>query len=1803
MFTRKNVKMGKRVTALVMTLLMVATLLPIWLLNGVFEKTAKADEGTYILDVTTDFTGETIADKNTKSFGTAGTSGKFSVTDGYFRVSSGAVTSIETLKEEGNAISFSTDGTSKVTVKVSSTGGSNYSVVALKNTATGTYVAATSTTGASSTSDPNNKYLYVGSTKCDLVFEDVAPGTYSVVTPSTSTYTNDTTAPASCADTAKKRGIRIYKITVEEGASASSAVDATVATTVTGETSPVFNESDDSYKLTFGWSETSASQAGSKVTIKYLKSGETEYQTLSKAPALGSAGATTADIEMKDIPSGTYTFKVVGGSGESLASSAITWTQPIKAWADVVLPTITAAQVDAKSDVEVTFASAPVFGRIGSDKITLNVKNGDTVLGTKELTKDADLKDSKVTVSIPATTASAASLTIEAVAEREGETDKKTETTTLSDYSRRLVKPVISTITNNGNGAIVLTHSLFDEADKYEVLYREADTVDFTAVDVTAGAGTASFTLPAELLNKSVDFMVKTTRTSTTESIESNVDTRYIKTEASTFKSETVDISGGLVKGTTYGNPSYLTFEVFDNMPSKDNDDAATKADYPKCIQGGANAAPNKGEVPTTGAAFKITAVEDAKIAFNVKAASGKAYHFVGVEGETKSDITDANTPGGKLSFKVKKGNTYYFYLDGSKPVVYEIKISTGTPDVDWANLAAPVITSAVVDSTDDTKLNVNYEAKLGDQGAEEIEIQMMDSTGNVVETQKTDIETKTFLQFTPSASGDYTFKATISREGFEDKVSEVFTKTGFVLPLAQPLLGLPQNHGDGSVTLFWDAVKEADSYKVEYKLKDAAAFTEAGTADKTEYKISGLTQGETYTFKITPVRSSVAGKKSATIDKKITTVSELKWNFSAFGQGVTVDYDNITDKSKSNNGYSGGPYSDDQKTNVWCLNSKGKLVPASTDGLAFYYTAIPSNKNFTISGTATVNKWTYTNGQEGFGLMAADTVGKNGDASVFWNNSYMATATKVEYYSQVNEETGEAKVKNSGDKISMKLGLGSQEKVGVTKDNLEKLIDLDDDAINNQFKSHMKTLETSMLGKEAGTYNIVGNYTNTDATFKDTAVNDLTTFKFTIQRNNTGYFVSYTDAEGNTTTNKYYDTTALDKLDSENVYVGMFASRTCDITYSDITVTTIDPEDDAPAEERPIEYTDVLFSVSSSGSASSEDYKLKGSSNVDGQVVIKKGNAEIATVDVKAGVPFEVDTKLTVGDNKFTLTLTPDSEFKFGDYEVPSSYDPVEISKTVTYAYFTGTLIYVSAEETAAVDEAKAQALIDGVSYNAKAQINAGKGLKSKPIDLYSAVSYAKPGQKILLLDGDYTVKNNVMIPFGIDGTAADNIYLMPATEGTRIVLDCAGTKGEGITVCGNHWYIQNIDVKNSANGKDGIHVCGSYNTLDGVNTYNNGNTGIQISRFSSAQAKEDWPAYNTIKNCTSHDNADSGYEDADGFAAKLTIGKGNVFVGCIAHNNADDGWDLFAKPETGSIPSVVIMNSVAYGNGFLSDGTNAGNGNGFKMGGSSMTGKHVLINSVAFDNKAKGIDSNSCPDNVVISSTSYNNGAPNVALYTNDAKNTAYNTYGILSFRTKYTDVADSLKLKGTQEKDNSNVYKETDYYWLASLGKAKEASSKLSASDFVSTDTKAVAALASVSPITTGETKTLLDAVTPITYPVQPITRNADGTVNMNGLLMLSAEARARVGGGIGADALDAAPVFTSESAAMVIEVLGEEEFNRIKGISVSSAVVSRAGTEGTLTGDSSNINFFLVLMLLAMVGVVGVVVFEKKRRARA
>ena len=708
-----------------------------------------------------------------------------------------------------------------------------------------------------------------------------------------------------------------------------------------------------------------------------------------------------------------------------------------------------------------------------------------------------------------------------------------------------------------------------------------------------------------------------------------------------------------------------------------------------------------------------------------------------------------------------------------------------------WEDVAAPAIGEI---TAADGKITVPFTMVIGYDGADSVSVDMKNTAGTVVATENYAKDaTEGVVTFTPAASGDYTFTITAARKDEADKTGTDKEFKGFELPLAKPSFQSATSQGSGKVSLVWDEVTEASSYEVSYS-ENGTDFTQPVSVTGTEYVVSGLTVGKEYTFKLTAVRVLPAAvSEAATITAKATSEAQQVWAFSAFGQGVSSD--------EKNAGYEGS--ANDGKVTLWNLNSKGKIVPASTDGLSFYYTAIPSNMNFTLSATVTLDGLTLTNDQEGFGLMAADRVGKNGDSSVFWNNSYMASVTKVEYYVNADGSMALDTIKQGGTtapdgsvKATMKLGIGSQEKTGVTKANLSKLEANDTATVNNEFSSKMTTLESSGV-----TGNLIGNATK-DVT--GTVENPLTTFKMSIQKNNTGYFVSYTNEAGETVTKKYYDTKALEQLDEDNVYVGFFASRTAKITVTDINLTTISPENDVAKEEQPVTTVAPSYKVTSATVSNSESYKLSYVANADGHVVVTAADGMvIADEDVTAGQKYVWETTLTLGENTFTVTMTPVEGYRPSEFEVLDSYEASTFTYKVTYNKFDGDVIYVGPDATS-----------DGV------------GTKENPIDIYTAVKFVSPGQKIVLLSGTYNLESTVTVQPGIDGTESQPIIMAAESSTDRPVFDF-GKNCEGMVLAGDHWYYQGFDVTNSANAKDGIRLCGSSCTVDNVGTYHNGNTG----------------------------------------------------------------------------------------------------------------------------------------------------------------------------------------------------------------------------------------------------------------------------------------------------------------------------------------------------------------------------------------
>ncbi|MFC8956932.1 carbohydrate-binding protein [Streptomyces sp. NPDC057101] len=275
------------------------------------------------------------------------------------------------------------------------------------------------------------------------------------------------------------------------------------------------------------------------------------------------------------------------------------------------------------------------------------------------------------------------------------------------------------------------------------------------------------------------------------------------------------------------------------------------------------------------------------------------------------------------------------------------------------------------------------------------------------------------------------------------------------------------------------------------------------------------------------------------------------------------------------------------------------------------------------------------------------------------------------------------------------------------------------------------------------------------------------------------------------------------------------------------------------------------------------------------------------------------------------------------------------------------------------------------GALYVAPNGTDSASGTQSDPTTLTSAISRVAAGGTIYLRGGTYRHSTTITVPPGNNGTASARKKLYAYPGETPVLNFSAMTEdpaNRGLALNGSYWHVNGVVVERA--GDNGIFVGGSDNVIERTVTRFNRDTGLQLSRIAFTTPREQWPSNNLVLSAESHDNADSDGEDADGFAAKLTVGGGNVFRYAVAHHNIDDGWDLYTKTDTGPIGVVTIEDSLAYDNGTLSDGSQAGAGdrNGFKLGGEDIGVDHVVRRTIAFHNGKHGFTYNSNPGRMTI-------------------------------------------------------------------------------------------------------------------------------------------------------------------------------------------------------------------------------------------
>ena len=266
----------------------------------------------------------------------------------------------------------------------------------------------------------------------------------------------------------------------------------------------------------------------------------------------------------------------------------------------------------------------------------------------------------------------------------------------------------------------------------------------------------------------------------------------------------------------------------------------------------------------------------------------------------------------------------------------------------------------------------------------------------------------------------------------------------------------------------------------------------------------------------------------------------------------------------------------------------------------------------------------------------------------------------------------------------------------------------------------------------------------------------------------------------------------------------------------------------------------------------------------------------------------------------------------------------------------------------------------------------DSASGTQADPTTLASAITRITAGGTIYMRGGTYNFSQTVTVAAGNNGTSSARKKISAYAGETPVLNFSAQSEdpaNRGLAVNGSYWHVFGITVERA--GDNGIFVGGSNNIFERTVTRFNRDTGLQLSRIASTTPQSQWPANNLVLSALSHDNADSDGEDADGFAAKLTVGSGNIFRYCVARNNIDDGWDLYTKTDTGPIGVVTIEDSLAYDNGTLSNGGQAGNGdrNGYKLGGEDIAVNHVIRRNIAYDNGKHGFTYNRNPGTMTVS------------------------------------------------------------------------------------------------------------------------------------------------------------------------------------------------------------------------------------------
>ncbi len=336
------------------------------------------------------------------------------------------------------------------------------------------------------------------------------------------------------------------------------------------------------------------------------------------------------------------------------------------------------------------------------------------------------------------------------------------------------------------------------------------------------------------------------------------------------------------------------------------------------------------------------------------------------------------------------------------------------------------------------------------------------------------------------------------------------------------------------------------------------------------------------------------------------TNPNSLTWQAITFGQSTDLNFGStiLPEKIGTNQvTVAGKAVQPGLVADTFTIESRGGKLANSHEGVTFYYTKLPTDLNFTLTATVTLDQLgpetgSKPNRQEGAGIMVRDIIGEP---------RLDPQPEGLEEFPSASNMVMSALIANKKDTNGL-ININASYREGIYQP-----------------------------------WGTGGNRMSRDEFIKGVPFGSDKPYKMSLSRTDTGYVITYDNGEQQQTQEiKGAHANIVEVQDPNFQYVGFFASRNAKITVSDVQLSLSKANTEAaPLYKAQLE--NVVVQQASPDRSAIANYTLQSRANYSGTFsVSQNGKTLVDKHAVAAGDMFNFNTTLQANQQQFDVTYTP---------------------------------------------------------------------------------------------------------------------------------------------------------------------------------------------------------------------------------------------------------------------------------------------------------------------------------------------------------------------------------------------------------------------------------------------------------------------------------------------------------------------------------------------------------------------------------